>query len=806
MINVRDFVNALIEQGTHYFTGVPCSYLTPLINEVIARDETHYVLASNEGEALSLASGLWLANKTAVVLCQNSGLGNLINPLTSLNEPFSIPVLLLVTWRGQPGTKDEPQHRLMGEITPELLTLAGVEWAVLPDDETGALASLQHACNYIQAEQRPYALVLTGNQFCAAQSPMPEPQTAYPRREEALETLLAHVNPDGVIIATTGKTGRELFTLSDRPEHFYCVGSMGYASAIAHGIALGCASLPVYVIDGDGAALMHLGNFAGIGASKPDNLIHIILDNGSYDSTGAQPTASPGVDFVAMAYAAGYAHAQHCNDSDSFAKALRQTDIAGPRLLHVPIGIGSMAQLGRPTLSPYNVARRLQSHLKTIDPASPFEKTMANTVQLPEGGRISHSIPTTENGLMNIHDTTQPNALNAVLTGMDIYASKAISLKAKADPSIANLSFGEPVFGPPEHLLKAIEQEDLSLSAFMDASKRYEDPRGSLALRQAIAAWYRDRYGLHFDPEREIMVTHGGVEAITLALLVTTSAQDKVAISDPSYMLYARTLKTLERTPLRITRPAGNHEYAEMLAQDGALEGVKAMIVNSPENPTGYVASPQDWAVIGARAERSGCWIIHDEVYDAMHFERPHQPARAIASLANNSIIINSFSKKFGLPGLRIGWMIAPPQVIEQAAKAHDYLYLGVNIQYERIAQRLLNDDGKFAWLEEMSSNIAQRCHTALNTLTEERGYRWPRKPLGAMFLFPEVSGVYQRMPEKYRQPGQHIGDAVANYLLEERGVAVVPGSVYGPQGNNHIRLVLCMPDDVFNLAMKRMV
>ncbi|WP_300632045.1 phosphonopyruvate decarboxylase [Pseudomonas sp.] len=805
MINVRDFVDELIEQGTHYFTGVPCSYLTPLINEVIAREETHYVLASNEGEALSLASGLWLANKTAVVLCQNSGLGNLINPLTSLNEPFSIPVLLLVTWRGQPGTSDEPQHRLMGEITPQLLSLAGVEWALLPDDETEALASLQHACNYIRSEQRPYALVLTGNQFCAAQPQMPAPQSVFASREEALATLLAHADPAGVIIATTGKTGRELFTLSDRPEHFYCVGSMGYASAIAHGIALGCAGLPVYVVDGDGAALMHLGNFAGIGASKPDNLIHIILDNGSYDSTGAQPTASPGVDFVAIAYAAGYAHAQHCNDADSFAKALCQTDLAGPRLLHVPIRIGSMAQLGRPTLSPYDVARRLRTHLGTIASASPLDNVMTTRPQLAVG-RTSHSLPATENRLMNIHETTQPNALNAVLTDMDIYASKAISLKAKADPSIANLSFGEPVFGPPEHLLQAIEEQDLSLSAFMDGSKRYEDPRGSLALRQAIAAWYRDRYDLNFDPEREIMVTHGGVEAITLALLVTTSAHDKVAISDPSYMLYARTLKTLERTPLRIARPAGNHEYAQMLAQDGALEGVKAMIVNSPENPTGYVASPEDWVVIGERAARSGCWIIHDEVYDAMHFKRSHQPARAIESLADNSIIINSFSKKFGLPGLRIGWMIAPPQVIEQAAKAHDYLYLGVNIQYERIAHRLLSDERKFDWLENMSSTIAQRCDTALNTLTEERGYRWPRKPLGAMFLFPEVSGVYQQMPEKYRQPGQPVGDAVANYLLEERGVAVVPGSVYGPQGNSHIRLVLCMPDDVFNLAMERMV
>lgn len=798
MINVKRFVDEIIRQGTHFFTGVPCSYLTPLINEVIVRNETRYILASNEGEALSLASGLWLSNQTAVVLCQNSGLGNLINPLTSLNDPFSIPVLLLVTWRGQPGTKDEPQHKLMGEITPDLLTLAGVKWAVLPDDETQALQAVQQANDYMRREQRPFALVMTGDQFSAG-APFSVPQNSGVTRAEALSVLLEHADPQGVIVATTGKTGRELFTLSDRPEHLYCVGSMGYASALAAGIALGCEQRKVYVIDGDGAALMHAGNMAGIGTSHPANLTHIILDNGSYDSTGAQPTASPNVDFVKMAQANGYAQARHCADMASFAQALNAPAPPGPQLLHVPVRPGSMAQLGRPTLSPFQVARRLRDLLATPVASSGFSTT--GTATCPASLN-----PANENRSMTIHDQNSTNVLNPVLTGMDIYASKAISLKAKADPSIANLSFGEPVFGPPEHLLQDIEQQDLSLAAFMDASKRYEDPRGSLSLRQAIAAWYQDRYGLKVDPEKEIMVTHGGVEAITLSLLVTTQAQGKVAISDPSYMLYARTITTLERQALRIPRPAGNHEYVRMLAEHGSLEGVAALIVNSPENPTGYVASPEDWAAIGDAAAKSGTWIIHDEVYDAMHFERPHQPARMVASLAKNSIIINSFSKKFGLPGLRIGWMVAPAAIITEAAKAHDYLYLGVNIQYERIAQRLLSDPGKSAWLENMATGVAQRCATAVSTLTQEKGYLWPRRPLGAMFLFPDVSLFYHNLPEKYRQPGRPAGDVVAQYLLEERGVAVVPGSVYGPQGDNHIRLVLCTPDDVFANALKRMV
>ncbi|MDE1462457.1 pyridoxal phosphate-dependent aminotransferase [Spartinivicinus sp. A2-2] len=387
---------------------------------------------------------------------------------------------------------------------------------------------------------------------------------------------------------------------------------------------------------------------------------------------------------------------------------------------------------------------------------------------------------------------------------MDIYASKAISLKAKANPSVANLSFGEPVFGPPEHLLESIGSEDLSLSAFLDGAKRYEDPRGSLALRQAIANWYAKRYGLIVDPEREVMVTHGGVEAITLALLATTSAGDRVAISDPSYMLYARTIKTLERQPWSLVRSGGNHEYAEALETE-SLEGVRAMIVNSPENPTGYVASVTDWQTINRKTVAEGCWLIHDEVYDAMDFQRPHQPAGASQALAENAILINSFSKKFGLPGLRIGWIVAPAQVIEQAAKAHDYLYLGVNIQYEAIACRLLSDNQAFHWLDGMAMMMKNRCQIALQTLTEAKGYRWPRQPSGAMFLFPEVSGLYQRLPTSFQSQANTSGEAVANYLLQECKVAAVPGAVYGSQGDNHIRLVLCTPEDVFQQAMQRM-
>jgi len=363
MIQVSRFVDQLVDQGANFFTGIPCSFLTPLINEVIARQETEYVLASSEGDALAIASGVWLGGKTAVVLCQNSGLGNMVNPLTSLNQPFGIPVLLLLTWRGKPGIKDEPQHRLMGEITPDLLSLLGVEWTLLPEQEEAALSAVQKACAFIRREGRSYALVMAGDAFAGEdESTQKETPAALPSREEVLRTFLDNRDPNAAVVATTGKTGRELFTLTDDSRHFYCIGSMGYASSIAHGIVLS-TSKRVYLLDGDGAAIMHLGNLTSIGASRPGKLTHIILDNRTYDSTGGQSTASATVDFPAIGLGSGYASARSCNGAVEFADALRCCGDHGPYLLHVPISVGSMVPLGRQTETPHVVARRLKEWL-----------------------------------------------------------------------------------------------------------------------------------------------------------------------------------------------------------------------------------------------------------------------------------------------------------------------------------------------------------------------------------------------------------------------------------------------------------
>jgi aminotransferase len=280
-------------------------------------------------------------------------------------------------------------------------------------------------------------------------------------------------------------------------------------------------------------------------------------------------------------------------------------------------------------------------------------------------------------------------SLNKTLLNLDVYASKAISLQAKNNPDIVNLSFGEPVFGPPDYSLNDIATQDLNLESFLNSAKRYEESRGSFELRQVIANWYKRRYDLDVDPETEIMITHGGVEAITLAILSTSEIGDVIAITDPSYMLYQRTIMALGRQPGSIQRPRGGYEYQAMFdlsnSEGSPLTKAKALIINSPENPSGYVVDQSEWDLIRDYAHKKGLWVIHDEVYDTMAYKRKHGHIRMGSTLSDRTILINSFSKKFGIPGLRIGWMVAHKKVIELASKVHDYLYLGVNIQYEKI-------------------------------------------------------------------------------------------------------------------------
>jgi len=395
-----------------------------------------------------------------------------------------------------------------------------------------------------------------------------------------------------------------------------------------------------------------------------------------------------------------------------------------------------------------------------------------------------------------------------VLRSLPTYTSKAISAAAKADPTIVNLAIGEPEFGPPQHLLSAIQETCLNLDSFTASVKSYEQSRGMPSLRRAVSDWYLRRYGLEIDPETEVLITHGGVEAIALAILCTSNPGDTIMITDPTYMLYSRSAHTLGRRPLSLIRHPDS-EYLGMIddfnTRYAPTNSHRALIVNSPENPTGYVIDDPEWKSLASFANDHNLWIIHDEVYDTMTFTRPHTAARCVDGLKDRAILINSCSKKFGVPGLRIGWLCAPADVISLAVKLHDYLFLGVNILYERIAQILIQDQLSTSWLNAQTDVLATRVKKILDELTETHGFRWDRRPLGAMFAFPNVARLAQLVTDSRYTNNRPGGDVVAEFLLREHKIAVVPGSTYGSQGNECLRLVLCTGDRDVHEGIQRL-
>jgi phosphonopyruvate decarboxylase len=379
MIEAGALLARLRALGYSFFSGVPCSFLTPLINAVINDRELTYLGAASEGEAVGINLGASLAGRGTVTLCQNSGLGNTVNPLTSLNAPFRIPTLLITTWRGEPGLADEPQHELMGRITQRLLDTLEIPWLPFPDEPEKLDAALDEADASMRGRQLPFAFVVRKDTIepCALQPqtrsvavktierilPFDSPGERL-TRTGAIERVLAACSDDDAIVGTTGKTGRELFTVADRPGNLYVVGGMGTASAIGLGIAHALPHRRVIVLDGDGAALMKMGNLATIGHYQPERLIHIIIDNEAHDSTGGQATVSSTVDFARVAAAANYRHvfsAERPADLDAcLAEMLR---VRGPSLLHLKIRPGSPEKLGRPTVKPHEVKERFMQFL-----------------------------------------------------------------------------------------------------------------------------------------------------------------------------------------------------------------------------------------------------------------------------------------------------------------------------------------------------------------------------------------------------------------------------------------------------------
>lgn len=384
MISAGAFWQAARAAGFGLTTGVPCSYLTPLIDHVIdasARGGDRYVGAADEGSAVAIASGAEVGGRRAIVLMQSSGLGNAVSPLTSLSAVLEIPALLVVTLRGEPGgPPDEPQHALMGAITRDLLATMRVPSEPFPSEDAAIDGVLARGTRHMDAAHTPYALVMTKGAVQEGPPSQPEPARpvpapleparwpqARPSRRAMLAAVRTAATPSDVLVATTGHTGRELYALGDAPNQLYLVGAMGCASSFALGLALAAPWCRVLVLDGDGAALMHLGALATLGHERPDNLVHVLLDNEVHDSTGGQATASGGVDFAQIARACSYPRVARATSAAELGQ-LVSSDARELTFVHAKIRPGADGALPRPTIAPRDVAERLRGFVRSRRP------------------------------------------------------------------------------------------------------------------------------------------------------------------------------------------------------------------------------------------------------------------------------------------------------------------------------------------------------------------------------------------------------------------------------------------------------
>lgn len=360
MVSPELFFLALKDRGIHFFAGVPDSLLKNLCAYIDDHSNAHeHVIAANEGNALAIAAGYHLSTgRLTAVYLQNSGIGNTINPLTSLVDPevYRIPILMIIGWRGEPGIKDEPQHIKQGRITREQLSLLGIPYWIMDAD-----ADVDILLNEVFAALRnsgaTAALLVRKGSFSNYKSSRLNQSGLNFKREEALRLLLNLITPDDLVIATTGKTSRELFELrlerGEPMKDFLTVGSMGHTASIALGAALGSPHRKVVCLDGDGSALMHFGALPVIGKVKAQNLIHVVLNNGAHESVGGQPTAADRIDFNAIAKACGYAYYHQAIDSKTLADCWKSIQCQiGPILLEIKICLGSRNDLGRPSFTP----------------------------------------------------------------------------------------------------------------------------------------------------------------------------------------------------------------------------------------------------------------------------------------------------------------------------------------------------------------------------------------------------------------------------------------------------------------------
>ena len=361
-MQTTDFMNILNELGAGFFTGVPDSLLSAFTDEIVSKygiGEKH-VVAANEGAAVGLAAGHYLATgNPAVVYMQNSGIGNAINPICSLlhEKVYAIPVIFVIGWRGEPGTKDEPQHIFQGLTTLEMLELVEIPYIVISNDYKKS-AEIEGFKQHIQ-NGRSVAFVIKKDALVNENKKKYENNLPL-SREESLKIILNTSTTDDVFVCTTGKLSREVYELRQNSgiagRDFLTVGSMGHSLMIAFGIALAKNTHRVFCLDGDGAMLMHMGSVAVVGVHSPKNLVHVVINNGAHETVGGLTTVSKHIKLMDIAKAVGYKNCFFVKTEDELSKILNEykTDkfIDGPIFIEIACNLFSRKDLGRPISSP----------------------------------------------------------------------------------------------------------------------------------------------------------------------------------------------------------------------------------------------------------------------------------------------------------------------------------------------------------------------------------------------------------------------------------------------------------------------
>ena len=373
MIDPKFFYDTLVSYGINFYAGVPDSLLKNLCAYITDHaDAQHNIIAANEGGAMGLAAGHYLATgQIPVVYMQNSGEGNIINPLASLTDPdvYNIPVLLVIGWRGRPGIHDEPQHVKQGKVTTGLLNVMGIDYTVLSKEKDKAKTQIKKAVAFMQTTKQCYALVIEKDTFDAYTLQNVEKNDLSMSREEAIQTVAATLGEKDCIVSTTGMISRELFeyrTLKGEGHErdFLTVGSMGHASQIALGIAMAKPGRKVWCFDGDGATFMHLGGMVIVASKCPNNYVHVVFNNGAHDSVGGQPTVGLNIDLPRIARAVGYKHTFSVSTKEDLVDILENVKANdGPTLLEIKVKKGNRKDLGRPTTTPIENKEALMAFL-----------------------------------------------------------------------------------------------------------------------------------------------------------------------------------------------------------------------------------------------------------------------------------------------------------------------------------------------------------------------------------------------------------------------------------------------------------